>query len=286
VHLPQPRPGDEQDREGDQVAADDELELGPRGVQVGVDRRRADVRDGGVGLRHEGRDEQDGQQPVSVGPRRACRGPCRCDAPPAPGREAPCSSAHANEKRATSTVRVGHPRGGRQRPAAGTRRPRCRSPCRGSARGTIPPGRPRPRGVEHGADPHARPRSANTRSRLFTQPDAGSTAWASATKRSCLAPADGETVATEAARAATSRSTMSSSTTREVPRESRSPTTDEVSGSGGAEDRRSRTWGFPGRGPAERGGARLLSPDNRRDGAYPRAGPLVGPVVVRRRTRP
>jgi hypothetical protein len=62
--LPEPGAGDEQDREGDQVPADDELELGARSPEVGVDRGCGDVGDGGVGLRHERRHEQDGEESV------------------------------------------------------------------------------------------------------------------------------------------------------------------------------------------------------------------------------
>ena len=49
IGLAEPGTGDQQDGEGDQVTADDQLQHGARGTQIGVDRRRGDVGDGGVG---------------------------------------------------------------------------------------------------------------------------------------------------------------------------------------------------------------------------------------------
>jgi hypothetical protein len=105
VALPEPGPGDEQHREGDQVAADDEFELGPRGVQVGVDRRRRDVGDRHVGLGHEGREEQDGQQPVRVRQRRGRRGHADATRHPSPRVRRAVRQRTRNEKRATTTAR-------------------------------------------------------------------------------------------------------------------------------------------------------------------------------------
>jgi hypothetical protein len=67
VGLAEPCAGDQQRREGDHVAADDELERRARGAEVGADRGGRDVGDRRVGLDHERAHEQDREQRALVG---------------------------------------------------------------------------------------------------------------------------------------------------------------------------------------------------------------------------
>jgi len=70
AQVSQPRTGDEQRRRGQQVAADDQFELGARRAQVRADRRGGDVHDRRVRLVHEQHGEQDRQLPALIRCRR------------------------------------------------------------------------------------------------------------------------------------------------------------------------------------------------------------------------
>ena len=148
-----------------------------------MDRRRRDVRDRRIGLRHEGRDEQDGEQPRRAGRCRVRRRPCACDAPPGPAREAPRSSAHAEREARHDDLARGEARaadgsGPVGRAGEGLRVGR---PCPGSARGTTPRARPRHapgRARRARAPPPGAPRRRGRG--CSRSPDAGCTAWAAA----------------------------------------------------------------------------------------------------------
>jgi hypothetical protein len=63
-HLAEPRARDQQHRVGEQVPAEDELELGAGRADVGMDRGRGDIDDGDVELRHEHRRQPDREGPA------------------------------------------------------------------------------------------------------------------------------------------------------------------------------------------------------------------------------
>jgi hypothetical protein len=54
------------------VPADHQLERAPGGAQAGLHRRPGHVDDGGIGLRHEGADQQHAEQQAGVDPALRC----------------------------------------------------------------------------------------------------------------------------------------------------------------------------------------------------------------------